>query len=337
MEKSSTPDPVLQELDAYARKQTIPLRYIEILKQFYLGYREALHVHGVEVSACKDLFNTYLRLIEQQCLEPYIFEPFHVRKRTPFDHYSFGLDLFRPLIDRSLSTVEGLEYLQHIRAALEKGDNVIFCANHQIEGDPQVIALLLEELSPQIAENCIFVAGERVTTDPLAVPLSLGCNLLCIYSKRYIDFPPEHKLKKQLYNKRTMELMSELLSEGGKAIYVAPSGGRDRPNATGVFEVAPFDPQSIEMLYLMASRAGHPTHFYPLALKTYALLPPPESIQVELGEVRLAKRSGSHLAFGPEFDMHHFPGSTIPSKHQRREARAQYMWKSVDALYQKFP
>ena len=47
-------DAVLQELDAYVHKQTIPLKYIEILKQFYLGYRDALHVHGVQVSACKD-------------------------------------------------------------------------------------------------------------------------------------------------------------------------------------------------------------------------------------------------------------------------------------------
>jgi len=58
-----------------------------------------------------------------------------------------------------------------------------------------------------------------------------------------------------------MELMSELLSEGGKAIYVAPSGGRDRPNAQGVVEIAPYDPQSIEMFYLMTQRAGHLTHF----------------------------------------------------------------------------
>ncbi len=102
----------------------------------------------------------------------------------------------------------------------------------------------------------IFVAGERVITDPLAVPFSMGRNLLCIFSKRYIDHPPEQKMKKQLHNKRTMELMSELLSEGGKAIYVAPSGGRDRPNADGVVEIAPFDPQSIEMFYLMARAGG---------------------------------------------------------------------------------
>ncbi len=49
----------------------------------------------------------------------------------------------------------------------------------------------------------IFVAGERVITDPLAVPASMGRNLLCIYSKRYIDHPPELKSEKQLHNKRT--------------------------------------------------------------------------------------------------------------------------------------
>lgn len=337
MEKSSTSDAIFKELEGYARKQTIPPKYIEILKQFYLGYKEALYLHGIDIAEYKELFSTYLKLIEQQCIEPYSFESFHPRIRKPFDHYRFGLDMFKPLIDRSLSTMTGLDHLQKIVSSLEKGDNVIFFANHQIEADPQVISLLLEEQFPHLAENLIFVAGERVITDPLAIPLSMGCNLLCIYSKRYIDLPPEDKLKKQLHNKKTMQLMSELLSEGGKAIYVAPSGGRDRPNAKGVFEVARFDPQSIEMFYLMASRAGHPTHFYPLVLKTHALLPPPENIQIELGEVRLAKRSGIHLAFGPAFDMEHFPGSDITSKHQRREARAYSIWKSVDALYQKFP
>jgi glycerol-3-phosphate O-acyltransferase len=330
-------DVIFKELERYAHRQTIPVKYIEILKQFYLGYKEALYLHGIDIAEYKDLFSTYIKLIEQQCLEPYLFEPFHTHIRKPFDHYRFGLDMFKPLIDRNLSTMTGLEHLQKAVSLLEKGDNVIFFANHQIEGDPQVISLFLEERFPHLAENLIFVAGERVITDPLAIPLSMGCNLLCIYSKRYIDLPPENKLKKQLHNKKTMQLMSELLSEGGKAIYVAPSGGRDRPNSQGVFEVAAFDPQSIEMFYLMATRAGHPTHFLPLVLKTYALLPPPENIQVELGEVRLAKRSGIHLAFGPAFDMEHFPGSDISVKHQRRQARADYIWKSVDALYQKFP
>ncbi len=134
-----------------------------------------------------------------------------------------------------------------------------------------------------------------------------------------------------------MGLMSELLSEGGKAIYVAPSGGRDRPNAEGTVEVAPFDPQSIEMFYLMTQRAGHPTHFHPMTLKTYELLPPPQTVQVELGEVRTAKRAGIHMAIGPSIDMERFPGSDLPDKHARRAARAAHIHHQVTTAYSHFP
>jgi glycerol-3-phosphate O-acyltransferase len=180
----------------------------------------------------------------------------------------------------------------------------------------------------------IFVAGERVVTDPVAVPFSMGRNLLCIYSKRYIDHPPEEKLKKQLHNKRTMELMSTLLSEGGKCIYVAPSGGRDRPNGEGIVEVAPFDPQAVEMLYLMSKKAKRPTFFYPLALNTYALLPPPQEIRRELGEARTTQKGAIHIAFGPRVDMEHFPGCEDKDKHAKRKARANYIWNLVKEDYE---
>jgi glycerol-3-phosphate O-acyltransferase len=91
------------------------------------------------------------------------------------------------------------------------------------------------------------------------------------------------------------------------------------------------------MFYLMASRAGHPTHFYPLVLKTYEVLPPPETIQVELGESRTTKRAGIHLAFGPQCDMEHFPGSDLAGKHERRQARARYIWNQVNQIYEGFP
>jgi glycerol-3-phosphate O-acyltransferase len=91
------------------------------------------------------------------------------------------------------------------------------------------------------------------------------------------------------------------------------------------------------MFYLMASRAGHPTHFYPLVLKTYQLLPPPQSVQVELGEVRVTKRAGIHLAFGPKFDMENFPGSDIEKKQERRSARAKHIWNTVSTIYNRFP
>ena len=111
-----------------------------------------------------------------------------------------------------------------------------------------------------------------------------------------------------------MEKMSALLKEGGKIIYVAPSGGRDRKNEQGIVEVAPFDPNSIELFYLMTRKAATRTHFIPLALATYDLLPPPETVQKELGEIRQAKKTPIHLFFGSPFDMNHFPGAEEKDK-----------------------
>jgi glycerol-3-phosphate O-acyltransferase len=337
MEKNSKSNSFYTALEHYVKEGSIPPKYGHILEKFYQGYQLAISSREEPSNHHQELFVNLLHLIKQQCLEPYLFQPYHQQLRQPFDYYQFGLDILKPLVDLPRSSVLGLEHLRTITASLEKGENAIFLANHQAEADPQAISILLEDSHPEFAEKMIFVAGERVITDPLAVPFSMGRNLLCIFSKRYIDHPPEQKMKKQLHNKRTMELMSELLSEGGKAIYVAPSGGRDRPDEKGVVEVAPFDPQSIEMLYLMAQRAGHPTYFYPLALKTYELLPPPQTIQVELGEVRTTKRAGIHLAFGPKIEMEHFPGCDVQDKHERRSARAKYICNLVRQDYAKFP
>ena len=131
-----------------------------------------------------------------------------------------------------------------------------------------------------------------------------------------------------------MELMGSLLSEGGKIIYVAPSGGRDRMGQDGTIEVAKFDPQSIEMLYLMARKASSPTFFYTLALKTYSLLPPPETIQLEIGEARIPGRGGVKLHFGSRIDMEHFPGNALPDKHERRAMRAEHIWNQVMKDYE---
>lgn len=325
--------PYLEKLAVYVAKGWIPPKLKETVEQFYFSYKEALREQMEGPSAHEDLFLTFLDLLKQQILHPYTFAPYHERVRNPFDYYQFGLDFLRPLIDFPHSNVKGLSNLDEIVHSLARKENAIFLANHQIEGDPQAISLLLEKTHPRFAEEMIFVAGERVVTDPLAVPFSMGRNLLCIYSKRYIDHPPEEKAKKQLHNTRTMQLLSELLSDGGKAIYVAPSGGRDRRNANGVIEIAPFDPQSIEMLYLMSKKATRTTHFYTLALSTYDLLPPPDSIQTELGEKRTTQRVDIHLAVGKKISMQQFPGCETQDKHARRKARAEYIWNLVKEDY----
>ena len=328
MVKKLTPDTFLKRFEAL--RSQIPEKYQKILTQFVKGYQKAV---GENPSALPNLL-VFLELLEAQFRSPYVFQPYHQKIRHPIDYYRFSLDFIRPLIDLPHSHLLGNESLDLIDAQLKKGENVVLLANHQTETDPQAIAILLEKTHPQIAEKIIYVAGERVVTDPLAIPFSMGCDLLCIYSKRYIDNPPELKAKKQLHNKNTMELMSRLLQEGGKIIYVAPSGGRDRRNAQGIIEVAPFDPSSIEMFYLMARKAKTPTHFYPLALATYDLLPPPETIQIELGEASSAKRCPVHLAFAPPFDMENFPGSDHNDKIIRRQNRADAIWAIVNRNYE---
>lgn len=297
-------------------------QYTQHLILFFDAYKRAVP----SFDACLPTLLLYLLFLKEPL---YHFEPYHKKIRHPLDYYQFGLDFIKPLIDLPHSKIMGQDHLKTIAAALKRKENVILLANHQTESDPQAIAVCLEKEYPEIAESMIFVAGERVVTDPLAIPFSKGCDLLCIYSKRYIDFPPEKKEEKQIHNKKTMQLMSKLLEEGGKIIYVAPSGGRDRKNKEGEIEVAPFDPEAIELFYLMAKKAKTTTHFIPFTLSTYHLLPPPETIQKELGEIRITKRTPVHLAFADSFDMENFPGCEITDKQLRRKARAQEIWKIV--------
>jgi len=335
MDKNSISD-FQKKLNDYIKEGKIPVKLFKSLESFYESYLNISLTPEQKISLDKN-FSIFLDLVVEQHQNPYEFESFHKRIRSPFDYHAFGINFLRPLVDKSTSTISNIEYLEEVLSHINKKHNVIFLANHQAEADPQALSLLLEEQFPKLAEEMIFVAGDRVVTDPFAIPFSMGCNLLCIYSKRYIDKPPEKKHQKQLHNKRAMQLMSALLSEGGHCIYVAPSGGRDRRNKTGEIEIAPFDPKSIEMFYLMSKKAKHPTHFYPMTLGTYEMMPPPETIQVEIGEKRLTKRVGIHISIGSEIDMEKFPGHENTNKSVRRKCRADYIWDLVNQEYQKFP
>lgn len=304
-----------------------------ICVQLHQSYSASLEAQGFRMEDFDGLFEDLLLLVLQQLHAPYQFEPYHKMITEPFNYYRFGIEFIRPLVDKNRSYVHLLSNLEKIQKQLERGESVILFANHQTEVDPQLMSLVLEDTYPQLGADVIFIAGDRVITDPMAIPFSMGRNLLCIYSKRHIDNPPEKKEEKLLHNQKTMHLMKELLAEGGKLIYVAPSGGRDRPDATGEVVVAPFDPSSIEMFRLMAKQAGKPVHFYPLSLVTYDILPPPASVESALGEIREAKREGALFACGNEIDMESFPGSETTDRHEKRNARAQYIWNLVNTNY----
>ncbi len=316
--------------------QKIPERFIAILDECIEIFRSAA-IEKIPSEEVDNLFNSYLTLIAENIESPYQFSPYHSKITAPFDYEKFGLEFMRPLLIFQESTLQGEKNLEEIVKATSAGENVILLANHQTEPDPQIIHLMLEKTAPHLGSEMIFVAGSRVTTDPMAIPFSMGRNLLCIYSKKHIENPPEKKAEKLAHNHRTMKRMAELLSEGGKCIYVAPSGGRDRVDDKGHLEPAPFDASSVEMLYLTGERSARKTHFYPLALKTFDILPPPSSLIKELGEKRSASRAAVHLSFGENIEMQSFPGLDHPDKKERRKIRADEIWKQVTKLYQKLP
>lgn len=317
------------ELDQLVKKSCLEEKYAKIVADFYYNYKKA-----APSSNYLGTFQTFIKLIEAHQKHPPLFNNYHQKIRSPFDYHQFGIDFIKPLINLVKSRLEGSQQLLKIRKQIENRENVVFLANHQTESDPQILSILMEESFSDLSEKMIFVAGERVITDPLAIPFSLGCDLLCIYSKKYIDHYVNLRRDRLLHNQKTMKKMHHLLQEGGKLIYVAPSGGRDRTDKQGNIEIAKFDPASIEMFYLIAKRSKTPTHFYPLTLHTYEILPPPKDTQKELGESRATKYSPVYACFGQEIDMQHFPGCDIKNKLENRQNRAEYIWTLVNEKYQ---
>lgn len=325
-------DIFLSKLSLAEEEGVLKKKYIQLLKGFYLSYLKSAPSshHQKETEA---LFLYFLDELEKQKDKPFQFELYHQKIRRPFDFYQFGLTFLKPLVDRKSSYLLGEENLQQIEKQLKQKQNVILFANHQTESDPLILSILLEEKFAYIGEKIIYVAGERVIADPLAIPFSMGCDLLCIYSKKYIAHPPEKKREKQLHNQKTMQTMASLLSSGGRIIYVAPSGGRDRIDQNGNLMPAPFDPQSIELFYLMSQKSKRPTHFYPLALYTYHIMPPPKTIQIEMGEERTTSFAPIRAFFEKEFDMASF--DQILNRPEKRKKRAEAIYNIVKQAYQR--
>ncbi|KAL1157786.1 hypothetical protein V6Z11_A08G179300 [Gossypium hirsutum] len=202
------------------------------MEEVYQNYRNAVFQSGdaaavgVVLSNMTVAFDHWLLDVE----DPFVFEPYHKALREPFDYYMFGQNYIRPLIDFRNSYVGNLSLFYEIEEKLKQGHNVVLISNHQTEADPIIISLLLEKTNPHIAENMIFVAGDRVITDPLCKPFSMGRNLLCVYSKKHMYDIPELAEMKRKANTRSLKEMALLLRGGSKIVWIAASGGRDRPD-----------------------------------------------------------------------------------------------------------
>lgn len=222
------------------------------------------------------------------------------------DFYKFGCAFFHSCMDLTSSetNVLGGDNLKKCMEQIEAGENVIFFANHQSEADPQVVSSCLDLAGYAVlAQDLIYVAGHKVTTDPLAIPFSMGRNLICIHSKKHIDADPDTKPVKQRQNLKAMGSLLTSLKKGGSCIWVAPSGGRDRRDVeTGEVPLAPFDSKTIDMFRLMGNKSKVPTHYYTFAMVSYDLCPPPDFVEAGVGESRNVRFVPVGVSIGEELE-----------------------------------
>eukprot|EP01041_Mallomonas_annulata_P002074 gene2074-4051_t len=244
---------VLGSMQAKVTEGKVPEHFFKMLADFLQEYSESATISNEDPERYQKNVITFVKSVQQGLENPYKFAPFHKAIREPFDYYQWGNDFLRPLVILDKSKVEGLDNAKNIVDIISRGENVFILSNHQTEADPQVLSILLERVGlSHLAEQLIFVAGHKVTNDPVAIPFSMGRNLICIHSKKHIKNPPEEYAVKQAQNMNSMASLGDLMKEGGKVFWVAPSGGRDRPDETGQFVVAPLESKSLDMFRLMA-------------------------------------------------------------------------------------
>ncbi|KAG5384859.1 hypothetical protein IGI04_036329 [Brassica rapa subsp. trilocularis] len=264
---------------------------------------------------------------------PFTFNPYHKAIREPFDYYQFVHTYIRPLIDFKNSYVGNVSLFSDLEDKIRQGHNIVLISNHQSEADPAVISLLLEAHCPYIGENIKCVAGDRVITDPLCKPFSMGRNLICVYSKKHMNDDPELVDMKRKANTRSIKEMATMLRSGSQLIWIAPSGGRDRPDpSTGEWFPATFDPSSVDNMRRLVEHSGAPGHIYPMSLLCYDIMPPPPKVEKEIGEKRLVGFHGTGLSIAPEISFSDVTAD-CNNPNEAKEAYSQAMHKSVNEQY----
>ncbi|KAL8434263.1 hypothetical protein Efla_002028 [Eimeria flavescens] len=279
----------------------------------------------------KECLHTILSLFHQ-CVtcQTHVFQPYSPAQRQPLDFASWALRVWEPLIDSERSNVQvSDETLSAIRSHLASGGNVFLLSNHQTEPDPLVVRLVFKRKGfSDLYDQLVAVAGYRVRSDVLSVPFSMGCNMICVHSKKHLASSAAALQLQREQNVRAMHALQQLLQEGGALVWVAPSGGRDRPDSNGFFSrIDRFDEKAVQSFCLLAKRAkeitGRETLFCPLAVYTAPICPPPNEVKTELGEARRCKFSPIGIALGSLL-----PPAAVSSQLTQQAQR------EADALYQ---
>ncbi|KAL6579136.1 hypothetical protein OROMI_009352 [Orobanche minor] len=150
---------------------------------------------------------------------------------------------------------------------------------------------LFDEIEKKLeqGENVILISNHQTEADPAVLALLLESNNPIIAE-----------------NMGLLEMVV-LLRGGAKIIWIAPSGGRDRPHpVTKEWYPAPFDASSVDNMRRLAEHAGTPGHVYPLAILCHEIMPPPPQVEKEIGERRVISFHGVGLSVAPSINYHEF-------------------------------
>lgn len=314
---------------------TLPKPVAQAMEELYQNYKNAVfqsgdpHAEDIVLSNMRVAFDRMFLDVK----EPFEFSPYHEAILEPFNYYMFGQNYIRPLVNFRESYVGNVSLFSVMEEQLKQGENVVLISNHQTEADPAVIALMLETTNPHISENIIYVAGDRVITDPLCKPFSMGRNLLCVYSKKHMNDVPELAEMKKRSNTRSLKEMALLLRDGSKIIWIAPSGGRDRPDPiTNQWFPAPFDATSLDNMRRLVNHAGLVGHIYPLAILCHDIMPPPLQVEKEIGEKRFISFHGTGISVAPEINFQKVTASCGSPE----EAKAAYSEAMYDCVCEQY-
>eukprot|EP01026_Neomeris_dumetosa_P033379 TRINITY_DN2660_c0_g1_i6.p2 TRINITY_DN2660_c0_g1~~TRINITY_DN2660_c0_g1_i6.p2 ORF type:complete len:217 (-),score=33.18 TRINITY_DN2660_c0_g1_i6:257-907(-) len=192
---------------------------------------------------------------------------------------------------------------------------------------------MLASTHPNLATDVCYVAGDRVVEDPLCKPFSMGRNLYCVHSKRHLDDVPELKEAKMLTNRRTLRILSDNLQKGGNLLWIAPAGGRDRPDENDHYSPAAFDPTAIELMRRLAEAAEPQEHLYSMSMLCWPVMPPPKKVEgAQLGERRLTNFTGVGITVGEELDVKSIIDG-IEEKQVRIQTLSDFVYRQVCELY----
>lgn len=330
-----------QRTDKLLENGDIPPNVANILKSWNFSYLLAAksnpNVKNPEEQT-ESMYFTLLELVRLAIRTPHRFNSYHERVRHPFDFYKFGCDFISVLLNWEESCVIGQDKVYEAEAYARQGHNIVFLSNHQSEGDPYAIDALLEGVvgaSRDFCENMIFMAGDRVRDDPVVAPFSAGRSLLTVYSKKHINDVPELLNEKRKHNHRTIFETQRLFKEGGKVVWFAPSGGRDRRSSkTNRIEMETFDEGAIDMMRVIVQKSRTPCHFYPMSLLTHNMLPPPTNVGgAQVGEERTVNYSRTALYVADEIDWSQSISLDVVDKLDRRRAQRDYVQNIVKDGY----